>query len=179
MKQKHTALITIISLLTLLALVLAGLLSQPRYRDIFFKFFPILVVAPNPTRRLSPPAYVAPVRNLTPDEQQVLNVPLHNASTIEKQAHAQEVVKLVKTASVLDITGCKPTPLVYPLNLKGSFKIKNGDAIPHTIRYLSAQITVPAHGTTTAQTSQLFKTTGDYGYGCDNPFAKMGVFMVR
>lgn len=177
MKQ-HPVLITIISLLLLLALIFAGLLSEPRYRNMILKVFPFLVVAPEIPTPI-PPKYVAPERALTPAEQSALDIPLHSASVEEKKQHTTEVAKLAKAAPVLDISGCKPIPLVYSVDLKGNFKIKNDDAIPHTVRYLSTQTVVPAHGTTTVKTSQLFKTAGDYGYGCDNPFAKMGVFMVR
>ena len=132
--------------------------------------------APMPTPS---PASTPFVRILTPDEQAVLNIPLHNASSEEKVWHAKEVKKLAQDAASLDITKCTPIPLVYSINLKGSFQVINNDSIPHSIRYQSSQIKVPSHSTTTVKTSQLFKTTGDYGYGCDNPFAKQGVFMVR
>ena len=133
-------------------------------------------VTPTPA---SSPSQTPYARVLTPDEQQVLHIPLHNASSYEKAQHAQEVARLAQSASFLDISGCKPTPLVYQVNLTGSFHVTNHDPIPHSLRYLTLQITLPAYSTTTIQTSQLFKTTGDYGYGCDNPFAKQGVFMVR
>ena len=132
--------------------------------------------APMPTPS---PASTPFVRILTPDEQAVLNIPLHNASSEEKAKHAEEVKQLVKAALILDITKCEPNPLVYPVNLNGSFKVTNNDSIPHSIRYQGSQIKIAAYSTTTVKTSQLFKTIGDYGYGCDNPFAKQGVFMVR
>lgn len=172
-------LITIVSLLALLVLIVAGLLSIPRYRNMISKVFPFLTVTPEITNPTPPSAYVAPQRDLTADEKEALDVPLHSATVEEKKQYAVEVAKLAKTAPALDVTGCKPEPLVYKVDLKGSFKIINRDAIPHTVRYLSTQTVVPAHGTTTVKTSQLFSKAGDYGYGCDNPFAKMGVFMVR
>jgi len=116
---------------------------------------------------------------ISADEQGALNVPLHNATDRERMTHAAFVEKLAQAAPALDITGCKPTPLVYRINLNGTFQVKNDDYIPHALRYLTFQIQIPAQATTTVKTAQLFKTAGDYGYGCDNPFMKMGVFMVR
>ena len=165
MSRKQTLTI-IITLAALAALMYANM-----------QFFPKpLPPRPTPIPSSSPTPYV---RVLTPDEETVLKVPLHNASSEEKATHAEEVKKLVQNAQSLDITKCMPTPLVYPVTLNGSFKVTNNDSIPHSIRYQGSQIKIAAYSTTTVKTSQLFKTTGDYGYGCDNPFATQGVFMVR
>ncbi len=179
MPKKYPIVVSVISIFIFLALIIAGLLSSPSYRERMAKTFPFLPFLGTPPKPPAPPAYVAPQRTLTPDEQKVLNIPLHNTSAEEKQQHAAGVAKLAETTQALDVTGCKPDPLVYKVNLKGSFQVKNDDAISHSIRYVTVQIMIPARGTTTIQTSQLFKKAGDYGYGCDNPFAKMGVFMVR
>ncbi len=120
-----------------------------------------------------------PIRTLTPQEQAVLNVPLHSASEIEKTKHTQAVAELAKTALALDITSCVPNPTVYNVPLNSSFTIINNDAIPHTLRYMSSQIMVPARNSIIVKTSKLFTISGDYGYGCDNPFAKHGVLVVR
>ena len=177
MAKKHSILIIIISLLIFLVLIVAAVISNPRYRNAISRVFPFLG-----TTALEAPAsprYVAPQRTLTVDEQEALNIPLDNGSMEEKRRHAAVVAKLVKTAPELDISGCKPEPLVYRVNLKGSFEVKNNDDVLHSIRYARMEILVPERGTTSIKASQLFSQPGDYGYGCDNPFAKMGVFMVR
>ena len=122
--------------------------------------------------------FISP-RTLTPQEQAVLNVPLHSASETEKTKHTQAVAELAKTALALDITSCVPNPTVYNVPLNSSFTIINNDAIPHTLRYMSSQIMVPARNSIIVKTSKLFTVSGDYGYGCDNPFAKHGVLVVR
>ena len=117
---------------------------------------------------------------LDPNQQEALHTPLHSASAEEKIVHAEVVAKLAQDAPrLIIIAGCKPNPLVYRVNLNGSFNVKNNDAVPHALRYLTMQIALPAQSTTTIKTSQWFKTSGEYGYGCDNLFAKAGVFMVR
>ena len=156
-------------------IITIAFLAALLYLNLQFSSMPL---SPRPTPMPSP-SLTPYVRVLNPDEQAVLKIPLHNASAEEKTWYAQEVKKLVQDAASLDITKCTPIPLVYSVNLKGSFQVINNDSIPHSIRYQSSQIKVPSHSTTTVKTSQLFKTTGDYGYGCDNPFAKQGVFMVR
>ncbi len=118
-------------------------------------------------------------RILTPEEQAVLKIPLHYDPPEQKIQHTQQVTKLATTAPELDITSCKPIPTVYQIKLNGSFKVINNDPIPHTLRYMSSHILIPAHGSTTVTTSKLFKVSGDYGYGCDNPFAKAGIIVVR
>lgn len=168
---------TIASFLVLLALVVAGLWVSRYHYNLILDVFPFLASEPEP--RIPSTPVVAPQRTLTSDEQAALKVPLSSASAEEKRRHAQEVVKLAQTARELDITGCKPEPLVYQVSLRGDLRIKNNDAIPHAIRYLGLQVDVPAQGSTSVSTSVLFQKPGDYGYGCDNPFAKMGVLMVR
>jgi len=127
----------------------------------------------------SPQTKSANGRILSPDEQRALRVPLQSASAEEKQQHAQTLATLVKTAPVLDITGCRPEPIVYQADLNGSFQVRNNDTVAHKLRYGSLMVAIPPQATTTVQTSQLFKTAKDYGYGCDNPFAQHGIMMVR
>lgn len=115
----------------------------------------------------------------TPDQEAVLKVPLHDASPEEKTRYAQLVAKLAEEKTQLTLDACMPDSLVYRVALNGSFKVRNNDTVVHTIRYLTTQIPLPAQSATVVKTSQLFQKAGDYGYGCDNPFAKMGVFMVR
>ena len=137
------------------------------------------IFIPTPSSFPTPTPFLMPVRTLTPEEQGVLKIPLHYASQTEKTKHTQDVAKLARTAPELNITSCTPNPVIYQVSLKESFKITNNDPVPHTLRYMSSQIMVPAYGSTTIKTSNLFKIAGDYGYGCDNPFAKHGVLMVR
>ena len=170
MNQHHTT--RIIILISAVVLVMATIYVLRQWQ---VSIPPTPIHAPS----ASSTPHASPVYTPTPQEQAVLIIPLHYAPQIEKTTHAQNVAKLVKKAPELDITACVPKPTVYEVSLNGSFAIKNNDAIPHTLRYMSFQIMVPSHGSTTIKTSKLFKTTGDYGYGCDNPFAKHGVLVVR
>lgn len=137
-----------------------------------------LIPAPSPSSSAQQPS-PTPVQTPTPEERAVLNIPLSYESQTKKTEHAQAVIKLVKTTPALDITSCIPNPTVYQIPLNGSFTINNNDAIPRTLRYMSSHITVPSNGSITITTSTLFTIAGNYGYGCDNPFAKHGVLMVR
>lgn len=169
MNQKN--IVSIIIVFT--ALIVFMIASYSRVQK-YVSNSPIPSSSPSSTPTSSPTP-----RTLTPQEQAVLKIPLHSASSQEKEQHTEQVAKLATTAPELDITACKPNPTVYQVGLNSSFKIKNNDSIPHTLRYMSSQILVSGHGSTTIKTSQLFSVSGDYGYGCDNPFAKAGVIVVR
>jgi len=172
MNQPNTIRTITLSTALIVFMIVVYIILQQRYVN----NFPIPTPSPSPS---SAPTPSSTPRTLTPEEQAVLKIPLHSASSQEKEQHAKQVAKLTTTAPELDITACKPNPVVYQVGLNSSFKIKNNDSIPHTLRYMSSQILVPSMGSTTIKTSQLFKIAGDYGYGCDNPFAKAGVIVVR
>lgn len=169
----HTNTIRNIVVLTILVVLMFAIyiFQQKRVTN-----SPLSTSSPSP----SPLSITSPTpRPLTPEEQAVLKIPLHYDPPEQKIQHTQQVAKLATTAPELDITACKPNPIVYQVGLNSSFKIKNNDSIPHTLRYMSSQILISGHGSTTINTSQLFNVSGDYGYGCDNPFAKAGLIVVR
>ena len=160
--------VSLLAILVVFVIVIYGIV--PQYVNNLNT--PFSTPSSTPTPSLTP-------RTLTPEEQAVLKIPLQYASSEEKAQHTKQVAKLAATAPTLDITACRPTPLAYQANLNGSFTVTNNDEMSHTLRYMSYQILVPAQSSTTVKTSQLFKTPGDYGYGCDNPFAKHGLLVVR
>ncbi|MEK7517793.1 MAG: hypothetical protein AAB583_04545 [Patescibacteria group bacterium] len=107
-------------------------------------------------------------KGLTAEEKQALSFPGPNATEEEKKKHSDLVDELgnrVAGTLFLDITGCKPNPIVYRVKQGGSFKVKNSDSIDHTLS-TDRKITIKANSEQTLTSKSIGDVLGNYGYGC-------------
>lgn len=119
--------------------------------------------SPNPTpstSRLLP-------TNLTEEEKKLLTVPPPDASKAEIEAHIALGAKLAEEGNVLEITDCKPKPLVFKVKEKTNFKVSNKDKIDHTL-IIDDDHKYPIPAKETSQIRADFgKPPGLYGYVCE------------
>lgn len=109
----------------------------------------------------------------------VLNFPGPNATAEERKKHSDLVNKLGDEAgfSFLNISGCKPVPVVYRVKLGSTFKVKNTDSVDHTI-YTAKKVTIKANSEQTLNSKEIGDNLGDYGYGCDNSSGAAGIIQI-
>ena len=119
------------------------------------------VLSPNSTQQRLLPA------NLTDDEHFILNPPSSDASRSAKDKHAQTVAKLAIVGSNIQITNCKPSPLVLQVKLGSEFTITNKDSTSHNITFDEEHTyKVSANGNLTIK-AEFKYGAGDYGYVCE------------
>lgn len=104
---------------------------------------------------------------LTADERFILNPPSAEASKSALAKHAKMVATLAKPADTLEVTACRPNPLVLNVKLGSQIKIQNNDETEHKIIVDGSHYyKIPP------KSSQIIKVefkygTGDYGYVCE------------
>lgn len=167
--------------------VIAVVLGYQIYQQTVSKKAPTTRQQP-PTRTITQPVgtqsstQTAPQKTeLTAKEKQVLNFPGPNASQEEKNAWEAVVRKLgaeSEGVAYLDISGCKPNPVVYRVKLDSSFMVKNSDQKDHEI-YNAKRVTIKANSTQTLRTQEIGSNIGLLGYGCDgSPGLGVGIIQI-
>lgn len=105
--------------------------------------------------------------NLTEEEKKLLTVPSPDASEEEINAHIALGEKLAKEGDTLEITDCKPKPLVLRVKEKTNFKVLNNDKIDHTLIIDDDHKYPISAGETTEIKADFGKPPGLYGYVCE------------
>jgi len=105
--------------------------------------------------------------NLTEEEKKLLAVPPPDAQRAEIEAHIALGAKLAKEADVLEVTDCKPKPLVFKVKEKRNFKVLNKDKIDHTLIIDEEHKYAIASEETTEIKADFGKPPGLYGYVCE------------
>ncbi len=105
--------------------------------------------------------------NLSKEEKKLLTVPPPDASEEEINAHIAIGEKLAKEADILEITDCKPKPLVLKVKEKTNFKVLNNDKIDHTLIIDEEHKYPILGGETTEIRADFGKPPGLYGYVCE------------
>lgn len=119
-----------------------------------------------------------PKKTLTPEEQEVLNIPGPNASVEERLRHQELVLRLAKQVGVVDITGCQPTPVVFRLFLNERIHFKNDDSAPHQLVFNeNSRYTIPAETTATI-VADFAQRGGIYGFACDHSGRSVGLVVA-
>jgi hypothetical protein len=123
----------------------------------------------------------APLTNQpSAEEIAVLNFPGPNATDAEKKAHSNlvnEVGNKVAGTPFLDISGCKPNPIVYRVKRGATFNIKNSDAIDHTINTERKAI-IKSNSEQTLASKGIGDDLGNYAYSCDDSAGPVGVIQI-
>lgn len=132
-----------------------------------------------PTRPTAAPMVQADyLAKLTPDEKAALAPPAQNASQDQQKQFFDLVSKTAKTSDALDISQCKPNPVVMKVKYGGTFPAKNTDSVPHRIVFDKDHVyTIPANGQTAVEVN-FGKAAGIYGYGCDSTNYAVGMLFT-
>lgn len=120
----------------------------------------------NKASKLEPEQNAIPA-NLTEEEKKLLTVPPPEAERSEIETHLALGAKLAKKADVLEITNCKPKPLVFKVKEKRNFKVLNKDKIDHTLIIDEEHKYAIAAGETKQIKADFGKPPGLYGYVCE------------
>ena len=107
----------------------------------------------------------------------VLNFPGPNATDAEIKKHLDLVDKLGNESTILDISGCKPNPVVFRIRLGANFKVKNSDQIAHVI-YTYKELTINANSEQSLDSASVSSGLGNRGYSCDNGKTTVGVIQI-
>lgn len=168
----------VVGVLVVLAIVLGGAIYQQQTGSKSQTGIPQDRSVPQPVANQNTQQASTP-RELTAEEKQALNFPGPNATEAEKKAHADLVNKLGNQSGVpfLDISGCRPTPVVYRVKLGGTFKVKNSDSKDHTI-YTDRDTVIKANSEQTLTSKDIGDNLGQYAYGCDGS-AGSGVGIIQ
>lgn len=114
------------------------------------------------------PAYAAALDQLTVAEKEAKLMSL-NLSSASPESTKNEYFylanALAKTAPVLEISACKPTPLVYEIS-EASFSVKNTGSKEMELNFGGAKNYSIAPGKTVLIKDALTRGVGFYGYGC-------------
>ena len=112
---------------------------------------------------------------------EILNFPGQNATDEEFAQHANLVKSVAVDSDILDITGCKPSPLVLEVGYGESIEIKNSDKVDHILAHAwDIVITIPAGGSKDVVVTDLLRAEGGEGiagYSCDGNTA--GIFYIK
>ena len=123
-----------------------------------------------------------PSSNVTYNEIDALKWPSPDASTEEKQRHADLVQKVAKRGEFLDLTkNCKIQPAVLRVKVGDTFTVRNNDQMKHAIEIDKKNVfSIPAAGVKKITVSRkIFPFgQGNYGYICDSKQGVAGIFFV-
>lgn len=98
--------------------------------------------------------------------------------TNDSPQRAEKISNAAQDAEFLDVSGCKPKPLVLKVADKGTFTAKNQDSAAHTINFDEAHTyTIPASGSLEI-TGDFGKGPGNYGYLCDAGTNIVGILLL-
>lgn len=104
---------------------------------------------------------------LNADEKAVLNPPPSDASPAEREEHDALAAKLSKESDNLDITNCRPNPLVLRIQINKNLKVKNSDNINHKLIFDDThQYQIPKNSTIDIKVD-FGHGAGLYGYVCE------------
>lgn len=122
----------------------------------------------------------APATNqLSAQEIAVLNFPGPNATDAEIRQHGELVDKLSIRASALDITNCKPNPLVFEIEEGTTFKVRNTGSVAVELVRGDKIVTVPANTEKGVKITDLAKEQfGNIGYACMDQQGPTGVIQI-
>lgn len=105
--------------------------------------------------------------DLSEEEKKLLTVPSPDASKEEINAHIALGANLAKEADILEISDCKPKPLVLRVKEKAMFKVSNKDDTNYTLIIDEEhKYTISAKETTEIK-ADFGKPPGLYGYVCE------------
>ena len=96
----------------------------------------------------------------------------------QKLKHNELVGKLAKEGPSVNVTGCKPSPLVYKLKDGSTITLRNDDSVEHIIMIDPAHIYTAKAKSLTKIVADFGQGPGNYGYKCDDSQGAAGVFLV-
>jgi plastocyanin len=109
---------------------------------------------------------ILPPGNMSTDEQDLLHPPSESSSTDLKQKHMALVIKLAKPGSSIELSDCKPTPLVLQIKQGTNLEVKNNDTVKHTLVFDNQHsLNIEPNSKATINVNFQYGT-GDYGYVC-------------
>jgi len=115
------------------------------------------------------------------ERERILNFPGVDATPEDFESHAEVVESAAVDSNVLDITSCKPNPLVLRVGYGGVVEIKNEDPVSHTIsHHRGGSVTIPGGGSVRVVVTDFLKSkrgSGFTGYTCDG--VQSGLFYIK
>ena len=140
----------------------------------------LIVILSRNTQEVAVP-FPEPNLTASQDEQSALVFPPMNASDAEKKQHFDLVQRVAKSGDKIDITQCKPSPVVYSLSfIKGDAVVmENRDVVDHTIRVEGGSSLVIPGGVTLRLEIDFDKGPGLYTYYCDSEEKVSGILFVE
>lgn len=145
------------------ALILFGLLAAILFRKTEEANVPF--PEPNPT--------------VSQDEQSALVFPPMNASDEEKKQHFDLVSRVAKNAEKIDITGCKPSPVVTRVRDGNTLVIDNRDVQDHSITLGDVRTLTIISGASEGMTVDFETGPGLYVMRCDASRDAVGILFVE
>ncbi|MCH7524525.1 MAG: hypothetical protein IIC74_05835 [Bacteroidetes bacterium] len=113
------------------------------------------------------------------NENDALRWPAQNASSEEKQRHADLIRRVAQDSEFLSINSdCSMQPAVFRVTLEESFTIRNQDDVGHTITVNEDNIFVVPAGSTKNVIADFGQGRGNYGFLCDSKQGVAGILVV-
>ena len=113
------------------------------------------------------------------NENDALRWPAQNASSEEKQRHADLIRRVAQDSEFLSINSdCSMQPAVFRVTLEESFTIRNQDDVGHTITVNEDNIFVVPAGSIKNVIADFGQGRGNYGFLCDSKQGVAGILVV-
>ncbi len=111
------------------------------------------------------------------DEQKVLNPPVKGSEADQKQ-FADLITKLAKDSTTLNISGCRPQPLVMRIKKGATFKLNNTDSQAHVLTVDKDHTYTVSPSASVDVVADFGRGPGIYGFGCDKSGGPVGMLLV-
>ena len=115
---------------------------------------------------------------LANEEQTVLNFPAETATESDRRQHSEMVRRLAVASDTLDLTGCRPDPVVLEVLLGETVTVRNSDVESYELVINSEYVFVVPGGGETEVVADFGKGLGVYGYGCEPASQVVGIIHV-
>ena len=130
----------------------------------------------NVEQAFTPPPHTLPAPVV--DEELVLDFPDPSAPKEEQRKHYDLVSQLAENVDEIDISNCRPSPLVARIKNKDPITLKNSDQVEHSVSFNQEQTLVISAAAKESIIVNFEFGPGVYGYTCDAKGKPVGVLLV-